>query len=219
MPTDLSQLTSTPSMSELTDPSVTPSLSNIGAEPPESGDSDAEASEATGAADVVAGEEEAEEALKDYESTPRSEWVEELKLIHLDETKSSHILDKVMSTGKYDESYRMGGTLFKLRTRTTVDADRTVEILQAQKPETSGVYAHIVSRVNLAASLVSYGETVFSHTDPKPDNRDALDKEWRQRYAFCAGLPAPAFYTLSSVLQRFDQKVQLSCDARSLVNF
>ena len=48
--------------------------------------------------------------------------------------EAASILDSIMSTGKYEETYRVGGTQFKL-SRTTVDADRTIEILQEMKPE------------------------------------------------------------------------------------
>ena len=218
MPKDLSTLAAVPTMSELSDPGAT-SMTDIGAQPEEEDAEEVHEEGPERLEDDPEGAEEAEELLKSAANTPQDEWREELEFISLTAEQAAHILDKVMSTGKYEETYRMGGLRFRLRTRTTVDADRTIEILQAQKPDVSGVYAHIISRVNLAASLVSYGDNTFPHTAPSPENRVDLDKEWRQRYAFCASLPGPAFYALSSVLQRFDQKVSLACDARSLENF
>jgi hypothetical protein len=161
----------------------------------------------------------AEENLKEYLDTPRSLWLEELGTLKVTPEEAANIFDVVMSTGKYLETYRVGKTVVKIRTRTTVDADRTIEILQEQRPESAAVYSHLVSRVNLASSLVEYGESKFPHTAPSEDNRERLDSEWRERYRFCAALPAPAFYALSQILQKFDEKVSLSCDARSLENF
>ena len=161
----------------------------------------------------------AEEGLKEYSSTPRSMWLEELAVLKVPPSEAASIFDTVMSTGKYEETYRIGKTVVKIRTRTTVDADRTIEILQEQKPESAAVYSHLVSRINLASSLIEYGENKFPHTAPLEDNRDRLDAEWRERYRFCAALPAPAFYALSQLLQKFDEKVALSCNARSLENF
>ena len=163
--------------------------------------------------------EKAEEAMEDYALTPRDVWEMEIKEQGITPKEAASILDSIMSTGKYEETYRVGGTQFKLRTRTTVDADRTIEILQEMKPEATGVYGHIISRINLAASLVAFGNRAFSHSDPQDDNRAKLDEEWRARYRFCSTLPAPTFYLLSQVLQKFETKVALASDPRSLENF
>lgn len=169
---------------------------------------------------VTASEEEAaKDALESYEKTPVQLWEEELTEIGVTRDQAMIILDNIMVNGLHKESYRIGKTRVTLRTRTTVDADRLMEILQDQQPETTGVYAHLVTRVNLAASIESYGATKFAHTTPTEDNRATLDYEWRERYKFCASLPAPAFYTLGQVLQKFDSRVGLACDARGVENF
>ena len=159
------------------------------------------------------------EVLEDLTRTPREYWEEDLKALGMTISEAEHILDQVMTTGLYFETYKVGGSVLKLRTRTTSDADRLMEILQDQKPETTGVYSHLVTRVNLAASLVQYGKRTFKHTTPTDDSRERVDYEWRERYRFCAALPAPAFYTISQILQKFDEKVTLACDARSVENF
>jgi len=166
-----------------------------------------------------AAQEEAEESLNPYTMTPRQLWEAELEEASVTTNEAAAILDAIMSTGKYEETYRMGGTQFKLRTRTTVDADRTIEILQDLKPEVTGVYSHIVSRINLASSIVAFGSKSFTHTEPSDDNRPTLDAEWRHRYQFCSTLPAPTFYMLTQILQRFENKVNLASDPRSLENF
>ena len=159
------------------------------------------------------------DVLEDLTRTPREYWEEDLQALGMTVNEAEHILDQVMTTGLYFETYKVGGSVLKLRTRTTSDADRLMEILQDQKPETTGVYSHLVTRVNLAASLVQYGKRTFKHTTPTDDSRERVDYEWRERYRFCAALPAPAFYTISQILQKFDEKVTLACDARSVENF
>ncbi len=159
------------------------------------------------------------ETLDRLALTPHEQWVEELEQNNISPEEASRILDKVMSTGKYEETYKVGNMQFRLRTRSTVDADRTIEILQDQRPDLTGVFSHLIARINLASSLVFFAKDKFPHTSPTDENRTILDKEWRSRYRYCSSLPAPTFFMLSQVLQRFDQKVSLACDARSLENF
>jgi hypothetical protein len=169
--------------------------------------------------DDEVGLEKAGDAMEDYSLSPREVWEMEIKAQGVTPKEAAAILDSIMSTGKYEETYRVGGTQFKFRTRTTVDADRTIEILQDLKPEATGVYSHVISRINLAASLAAFGNKAFSHSDPHDDNREKLDQEWRSRYRFCSTLPAPTFYLLTQVLQKFETKVALASDPRSLENF
>ena len=163
--------------------------------------------------------EEERESLDRLALSPHEEWSEELEQKNITPEEAARILDKVMSTGKYEETYKVGNTQFRFRTRSTVDADRTIEILQDQRPDLTGVFSHLIARINLASSLVFFSKDKFPHTSPTDENRTVLDKEWRSRYRYCSSLPAPTFFMLSQVLQRFDQKVSLSCDARSLENF
>ena len=151
--------------------------------------------------------------------TPHEEWLEEIEELKLTKAEAARIVDSILSKGHYEESYKVNKTLFSLRTRSTADADRAMEILHEQKPSSTAHYSHLVSRINLASSLVKFGPSSFPHTAPASNNRDVLDKEWRERYRFITSLPAPIFYLLSQVLQKFDQKVALAGDARSIENF
>ena len=151
--------------------------------------------------------------------TPHEEWLEEIEELKLTKSEAARIVDAILSKGHYEESYKVNKTMFSLRTRSTADADRAMEILHEQKPSSTAHYSHLVSRINLASSLVKFGPSSFPHTAPASNNRDVLDKEWRERYRFITSLPAPIFYLLSQVLQKFDQKVALAGDARSIENF
>jgi len=221
MPRKLSSLTDLggPKMDDLT---YANSLSGLGDDPEKADDQieiDEEPVDIEAASKDTEDKKDADSVVEDYVLTTQQEWINDLKEIELPREEAERILDMVMSTGKYEESYRMGKTQFKLRTRTTVDADRTIEILQQSRPDSTGVYAHLISRINLASSIVAYGSEKFPHTSPASDNREQQDNEWRARYRFCASLPSPVFYALTQVLQRFDIKVNLSCDARGLENF
>ena len=152
-------------------------------------------------------------------SSPAEMWRQECELMGLSMSDAAQILDSVMSRGFYEESYRIAGQVFKLRTRTTVDGDRLIEMLRELRPDSNAVLTHLIARINLASSLSSFGTQTYSHTYPADDNRDILDAEWKIRWNATSALPQPIFLALTQTLQAFDEKVSLACDARALENF
>lgn len=164
-------------------------------------------------------QEQAEELANEYYSTPTDLWRQECALIDLSMTEAASILDSVMSKGFYEESYKIAGKVFKIRTRTTVDGDRLIEMLRELRPDNNAVLTHLIARINLASSLSSFGDTSYSHTYPSDDNRAVLDAEWKERWNATSAFPQPIFLALTQTLQAFDEKVALSCDARALENF
>jgi hypothetical protein len=152
-------------------------------------------------------------------SSPAEMWRQECELMGLSMSDAAQILDSVMSRGFYEESYRIAGQVFKLRTRTTVDGDRLIEMLRELRPDSNAVLTHLIARINLASSLSSFGKQTYSHTYPADDNRDTLDTEWKIRWNATSALPQPIFLALTQTLQAFDEKVSLACDARALENF
>jgi hypothetical protein len=161
----------------------------------------------------------AEEIAEELYSTPSEMWRQECELHGLSMSEAAKILDEVMSKGFYEESYRVAGRVFKLRTRTTVDGDRLIEMLRELRPDNNAVLTHLVARINLASSLSSFGSEVFPHTYPTDDNRPTLDAEWKHRWSYTSSLPQPIFLAVTQTLQNFDEKVSLACDARALENF
>lgn len=161
----------------------------------------------------------AEELAEELYSTPSEMWRQECELHGLSMSEAAKILDEVMSKGFYEESYRVAGRVFKLRTRTTVDGDRLIEMLRELRPDNNAVLTHLVARINLASSLSSFGNEVFPHTYPSDDNRPTLDAEWKNRWSYTSSLPQPIFLAVTQTLQNFDEKVSLACDARALENF
>jgi hypothetical protein len=151
--------------------------------------------------------------------TKKEEWEMDLKAYGMTKEECAIVLDSLISRGIYEETYRHGKLLFKLRTRTAADSDRLVEMIQEFSPNTAGVLQHLIARVNLASSLSCYADNIFSFTEPTDSNREVLDSEFTERYKFVAKLPQVIFLAMTDVLERFDRRVLLAGDARSLENF
>ncbi len=168
-----------------------------------------------------------EKEVKDLEEKvekelPRSgvaAWEQQLKDSNISREEAARVLDSIVTRGIYEETYKYGQIIFKLRTRTATDADRVVEMLQEFEPRTTVALQHLVSRINVASSLSSYGDKVFSFTPNSENNRAELDLEFNTRYQFISNIPQPVFFAITQVLEKFDKKVSLCCDPRSLENF
>lgn len=159
------------------------------------------------------------EELDSPRKTPRQIWEEELEYENISTTEAAKILDAVITNGMYEETYRMGKLIVKMRTRNTSDADRVIEAIQDFKPETNGTLSHLIARMNLAASISHFGDTEFNFTAPNDGNRDVLEQEFTERYNFLSNVPSQLFFSLTQVLEKFDRRVQLSCDPRAIENF
>jgi len=164
-------------------------------------------------------EEQVNSAVKSATLTHKDEWKQDLEFNRINLSDAERILDTVMQKGFYEEAYRIAGSVFKLRTRTTVDSDRLIEMLRELSPESEAVATHLIARVNIASSLSKFGDNNFPHSQPSDENRELLDQEWRLRWTFISSLPQPIFLAIIQTMQRFDLKVNLACDARALENF
>ena len=151
--------------------------------------------------------------------SPRELWIEELEYENMSQDSAAKILDAVITNGMYEESYKMGSMVVKVRTRTTSDADRVIESIQDFKPETSGTLSHLIARMNLAASISQFGEKKFNFSPANDGNQEVLEQEFSERYNYLSKLPAQLFFSLTQVLERFDRRVQLACDPRAIENF
>ena len=151
--------------------------------------------------------------------TPRDHWLEEIELENLTSEDAAKILDQVITNGMYEETYKMGRMVVRLRTRTTSDADRVIEAIQDFKPETNGTLSHLIARMNLAASLCKFGDNQFILTAPNDGEQEVLELEFTERYNFLSSVPAQIFFALTQILEKFDRRVQLACDPRAIENF
>jgi hypothetical protein len=151
--------------------------------------------------------------------SPREQWAEELEFENITEDDAAKILDAIITNGMYEETYRMGKLVVKMRTRNTSDADRVIEAIQDFKPETNGTLSHLIARMNLAASISTFGDKEFNFSAPTDGNRDQLEQEFTERYNFLSNVPSQVFFSLTQVLEKFDRRVQLACDPRAIENF
>jgi hypothetical protein len=151
--------------------------------------------------------------------SPRDHWLEEIDLENMTSDEAAKILDQVITNGMYEETYKMGKMVVRLRTRTTSDADRVIEAIQDFKPETNGTLSHLIARMNLAASISKFGESQFNFTPPNDGAQEVLEAEFTERYNFLSNLPSQIFFALTQILERFDRRVQLACDPRAIENF
>ena len=151
--------------------------------------------------------------------TPRDHWLEEIELENLTSEEAAKILDQVITNGMYEETYKMGRMVVRLRTRTTSDADRVIEAIQDFKPETNGTLSHLIARMNLAASLSKFGDKKFNFTAPNDGEQEVLELEFTERYNFLSNIPSQIFFALTQILEKFDRRVQLACDPRAIENF
>lgn len=151
--------------------------------------------------------------------SPREQWGEELEFENITEDDAAKILDAIITNGMYEETYRMGKLVVKMRTRNTSDADRVIEAIQDFKPETNGTLSHLIARMNLAASISTFGDKEFNFSAPTDGNRDQLEQEFTERYNFLSNVPSQVFFSLTQVLEKFDRRVQLACDPRAIENF
>jgi len=163
-----------------------------------------------------------QEMLDDMDAprrAPRDIWVEELEYEDMTQESAAKVLDAVITNGMYEESYKMGSMVVRVRTRTTSDADRVIEAIQDFKPETSGTLSHLIARMNLAASIAQVGEKKFNFSPANDGNQEVLEQEFSERYNYLSRLPAQIFFSLTQVLEKFDRRVQLACDPRAIENF
>ena len=151
--------------------------------------------------------------------SPRQLWEEELEYENISPESAAKILDAVITNGMYEETYKMGSMVVRVRTRTTSDADRVIEAIQDFKPETSGTLSHLIARMNLAASISQLGERKFNFSPANDGHQEVLEQEFTERYYFLSKLPAQIFFSLTQVLERFGRRVQLACDPRAIENF
>jgi hypothetical protein len=159
------------------------------------------------------------DSMSSSRQTPRDHWLEEIELENITSEEAAKILDQVITNGMYEETYKMGKMVVRLRTRTTSDADRVIEAIQDFKPETNGTLSHLIARMNLAASLAKFGETKFNFTAPNDGEQEVLELEFTERYNFLSNVPSQIFFALTQILEKFDRRVQLACDPRAIENF
>lgn len=138
---------------------------------------------------------------------PVTDYKKYLKEQKIEEVEAAEIVDNLMMKGFYEERFELSKKLtVTLRTRMQQDVIRLQTAMQVQSPLFQDTMNELIIRYNMAASLSSYGETVFEFP---PENASVaeLDKSFDMRLSFVERMPSAVFNKLSIKLAKFDQKI------------
>ena len=158
-----------------------------------------------------------EEKLRDQqealEHDPRKAYADALKLVGLTAETASEIIDDIVfNPDGYTEPFVIRGKNREIhgawRTRKARDGDRLLtELAKSMSPREREV---MTARLNLADSIMSYGDKTFDH---------ATDDDHKANVEWISSLNAPMFSMLSQMLSLFDQKVLVACQKGAVENF
>lgn len=127
-----------------------------------------------------------------------------LKKQGIEEAKASEIVDNLLTTSFHQETYNLSKAVsIDLRTRKQEDLLRLQAAMQAQRPVYDDAIDELLTRYNMAASLVRYHKTTFEFPSEGAD-RSSAEKLFDERLQYVENLPAPVFSAISSKLARFD---------------
>lgn len=138
---------------------------------------------------------------------PVTDYKKYLKDQKIEESEAAEIVDNLMMRGFHEERFELSKKLtVTLRTRTQQDVMRVQTAVQIQRPLFQDTMNELIIRYNMAASLASYGDTVFAFA---PENAGVADQDkfFDVRLAFVEKMPSAVFTKLSIKLAKFDQKI------------
>jgi len=137
-------------------------------------------------------------------------YLDNLERLNISQEHARAIIDDVLYKGYYSEEFVVLNRIaVKFKTRSYADLMRTHRLLEA---EAARIAMHVndqLVRYNLAASLVSYGETIFPVLPAAVDGRadtDAQNIEYQKKLDFIQQLPLQVAIALIQLLHKFDEK-------------
>lgn len=137
-------------------------------------------------------------------------YLDNLERLNISQEHARAVIDDVLYKGYYSEEYMVLNRIpVKFKTRSYADLMRTHRLLEA---EAARIAMHVndqLVRYNLAASLVSYGETTFPVLPAAVDGRadtDAQNLEYQKKLDFIQQLPLQVAIALIQLLHKFDEK-------------
>jgi len=138
---------------------------------------------------------------------PITDYKAYLKELEIDEDEAAQIVDDLLMKGYYEERFNLSKKVaVTLRTREQRDTIRLQVALQVQRPLYNETMDEIITRYNMAASLVSFGRETFAF--PKTADLDKVASDlFDKRLEHVERLAAPVFSRLSILLAKFDRKV------------
>jgi len=145
---------------------------------------------------------------------PRSKmeiYEEDLKEYGLTLDDAARIVDKLIFNQTYEEEISVTRKLtVKFRTRTPKQVYRMYQVLEDIQPNIQGMAVSVVSKYNLAFSLVEF--------DGKRLNPDT-DEGLKRSLDLIDRLPGPLYNVLLSKLSKFDDKLSVVMREEAIVNF
>jgi len=155
-----------------------------------------------------AAEEQLEAAIKQINEAPEKTYQERLKEHGITLEDAHKIVDTILTTGVYEKAYPVTSQISAtFRSRTLADQERIQEMIEEQAPQFIGSINIIMSKCNLAASLVEFAGNRFGE--------DEFDKAMK----FIKRLPHVLFNVLITKLSLFDELVITVMDEGSIENF
>lgn len=154
----------------------------------------------------------AEQRLNLMNLAPEIRYQEILKREKIDIEEARKIVDTVILLQKpWRETIRLHKRLaVVLQTRSVDDQSVLARGLEASNPQFNLTIQAEISRRNLAASIVSYGDVVFERT---------TSSDLQKIASWVEALPQPLFVLLSQKLYEFDKKIDLVFSEGYLENF
>jgi len=123
------------------------------------------------------------------------------------EDEAARIVDDLMTNGYYEEEIPITRRVsLRLRTREQRDVIRVQLAMQVQRPLFTDTMNELVSRYNLAASLVAYNGKEYYFPGPT-DSPERVDQLFDDRLKVVEKLASAVFSRLTVSLARFDRKV------------
>lgn len=154
------------------------------------------------------------EDQREEKVTPRSKmeiYEDDLLEFGLTLEDAARIVDKLIFSQTYEEEIPVTRKLtVKFRTRTPKQVNRMYKVLEEIQPNIQGLAVSIVSKYNLAFSLVEFdGKRLNPDTDEGlMRSLDLIDR-----------LPGPLYNVLLSKLSKFDDKLSVVMREEAIVNF
>jgi hypothetical protein len=165
-----------------------------------------------------AAKEATEEVLKEIEEeakmTPAERYRKRLEKAKIDINTARAIFDAVLAKGHYEEYIYLGkkelGKRATLRTRLYEDTLRLQTQLELTRPVLGMTQDDLVTRYNLAASLVEWNGKPLKHE---------TDEEFDAVVKLLHRLPAPVYGMLAQELAKFDRKTMIVFSEGAVENF
>jgi len=157
-------------------------------------------------------EEEAQRRLSAYSKMqsalePIKDYKKFLEQQGIKETVAAVIVDDLLTKGAYQDTFHLSKAVsIDLRTRDQGDLMRLQTAMKIQRPVYDDAIDELLTRYNMAASLVRYHETTFEFPPAGADTKMVEDL-FEKRLEYVENLPAPVFSAISSKLARFDWTV------------